>query len=120
IGMGLYVYYKSHSGAAHGGADIVTDAESLYREFQQDETAANKKFLDKIIEVKGVVADGQRSPNMSSLQLNAGEGPGRINCSLSNSATHLQIPAMGTAITVKGKYAGFLMDVNLVDCVVYP
>lgn len=120
IAMGLYLYYKPHASVAHATADVVIDAATLFREFQENEVNANKKYLDKIIEVKGAVSDIQQTPTTSSIQLHSGDAGGGINCSLSNSEGHIQIPSKGTLITVKGKCAGFLMDVNLVDCVINP
>jgi hypothetical protein len=118
IGMGLYVYYKPHTSVANARPDIIVDAAVLFQDFQQDEVAANKKYLDKIIEVKGIISESTVSPGTSSVQLHAGDGPGGINCSLSNSETRTQIPVKGSLITVKGKCSGFLMDVTLVDCVI--
>jgi hypothetical protein len=111
----LYFYNKPHQTAAGLKTDLSIDALDLYNQYQKDEVMANKKFLDKIIEVKGMVTDVQQS----SVQLGAGEAMGGINCSLAgNNEGKTPLPSKGARITVKGKCSGMLMDVNLVDCVI--
>lgn len=111
----LYFYNKPHQNAGSLSTDVSIDAVDLYNQYQKDEAAANKKFLDKIIEVKGMVTDVQQSGNTASVQLGAGEAMGGINCSLTGKTA---LPSKGARITVKGKCSGMLMDVNLVDCVI--
>jgi hypothetical protein len=120
IGLAYYFYSKPHRSAANQKTDVQINASELYEQFQRDESSANLRFIDKIIEVKGKVAEVQHSGIRTSLQLDAGVAMGGINCSLADSSPNLQVPPKGTLITIKGKCAGFLMDVNLVDCVVQP
>jgi putative nucleic acid binding protein len=118
IGLAYYFYTKPHSSAANQKTDVHINASELYEQFQRDESAANTRFTDKIIEVKGKVAEIQHNGIRTSLQLDAGVATGGINCSLADGSPNLQVPPKGTLVTIKGKCSGFLMDVNLVDCVV--
>jgi|SRR6516225_4100401 hypothetical protein len=115
---GLYFYNKPHRSAASLDPDIRVEAVDLYGQFQINESIANKKFMDKIIEVKGKVADIQQSGNTTSIQLDGGSPGGGINCSLSGSVSNSSLPAKGALVAIKGRCSGFLMDVNLVDCVI--
>ena len=117
-GFGLYFYNKPHTSAASMSADIRIDAGDLYDQYQKDEAAGNKKFLDKIVEVKGRVADTHQEGNATNIQLESGNPAGGINCSIYNGGDKIQLPAKGSTVTVKGKCSGFLVDVNLVDCVI--
>ncbi|MBS1599551.1 MAG: hypothetical protein JST75_15105 [Bacteroidetes bacterium] len=119
-GLGLYYYDKPHANAGDKSTDISITAGDLFSQFQQDENAANKKFLDKIIEVKGTVMDVQQSGNTTSVQLDGGSGGAGINCSIAinNEKNKITLPEKGSVITIKGRCAGMLMDVNLVDCVI--
>jgi hypothetical protein len=47
--------------------------------------------------------------------LAAGAAGNGVNCSLQSGATNI---AVGRTVTIKGKCAGFLMDVSLVDAAV--
>lgn len=118
IAMGLYIYNKPHSSAANIKPDYSLDATDLYKQFQQDEAVANKKYLDKVIEVKGTVAEVQRSGKNATVELRGESAMGGINCSFTNMEPNIQITSKGSLLTIKGKCSGFLMDVNLVDCVV--
>lgn len=117
-GFGLYFYNKPHASAANMETDIRIDAADFYSQFQKDENAGNKKFLDKIVEVKGKIADIHHEGNVTNIQLDSGNPAGGINCSIYGNGDNFQLPSKGSVITIKGKCAGFLMDVNLVDCVV--
>lgn len=103
---------------AHEKTDVSIKASELFEEFQRNETTANNRFVDKIIEVKGTVLEIQHSGVRTSLQLDAGNGAGGVNCSLADSSPNIQVPPKGSLVIIKGKCSGFLMDVNLVDCVV--
>jgi len=117
---GLYFYNKPHRNAGGLSADASLTAVELYSQFQTNEPDANKKYLDKIIEVTGKVTDVQQQGNSSSIQLDGGSPAGGINCSIAADGSRMPLPAKGAAIVVKGRCAGFLMDVNLVDCVIEP
>lgn len=117
IGIGLYLYNKPHTSTASERPDVTINAADLYGQYQRDENAANKKFLDKIILVKGKIADIQHGGNSTSVQLEGNAGGG-VNCSLSANEKESNLPAKGATVSIKGKCSGLLIDVNLVDCVV--
>jgi hypothetical protein len=118
IGVGLYFYNKPHTSTANERPDVTIDAADLYGQYQQDENAANKKFLDKIILVKGKIADIEHGGKSVSVQLEGNPTGGGINCSLSSGEHETELPAKGSTVSIKGKCSGLLMDVNMVDCVI--
>ena len=99
--------------------DVTIKASQLYQQYYEHEQEANKKYLDKVIEVKGRVSKVQSNNGLIVLLLNAGDGMGGINCSMkeSNSINVVQ-ELHDKEVLVKGKCTGFLMDVNLVDCII--
>jgi len=118
-GLGLYYYDKPHTSAGGKSTDVSISAIDLFNQYQQDESVANKKFLDKIIEVQGKVTDVQQSGKTVSIQLDGGASTAGINCSITqHSDQKIQLPEKGSSVKIKGRCAGMLMDVNLVDCVI--
>ena len=116
--LGWYLYNKPHKGVADIGADIHITAADLYNDFQHDETLANKKYLNKVIEVTGNVSDIQNVNGSQIILLNSNEDAGGVSCQLANDENNKKITVKKSAtITVKGKCTGYLIDVNLVDCV---
>lgn len=121
---GYHLYNAPHRSAASAPAIISIDADSLYAQYQADEHSADRKYLGKVIEVKGHIAEiqvnGQSEVWILSAQVgNTGQtGAGGINC-------HLFTPQAGASphyhtgdlVSLKGRCTGFLMDVNLADCV---
>ena len=117
IVWGLYKYNKPHTGTEDQKADYSLAATELFNSFQKNETAANKKYLGKVIGVKGIISDIQANAGAGSILMEASP-MGGVNCSFSNgSARAFKKLKKGDSLSVKGRCTGFLMDVNLVDCV---
>jgi hypothetical protein len=57
IGTGVYFYFAtlSHDDTASLKADYTVEAIPFIKEFEKDYQAANKKYAEKIISVKGIV-----------------------------------------------------------------
>ena len=117
VAWGFYLYNKPHTDVSNIPASVSISAQELYHQFEQDETSANKKYLDKVIEVKGVVNEVQQSDTTLNILLSGGNGMGGINCSIAekNPSGNIHKNEM---MTIKGRCTGFLLDVSLVDCVI--
>jgi hypothetical protein len=116
-GWGLYTLEKPHSNVEGEDALATLTATALYNEFAKNETEANQKWTGKVLEVKGIITSVTESGNYVSLNL-AAAADGGVNCSVLKK----DLPAdnkfnKGDSISIKGKCTGFLMDVNMVDCV---
>lgn len=117
IGWGFYKYNKPHAGIADQKADYVMTAADLFNSFQKDESAANKKYLGKVIAVKGMISAIQAGSGNTNIQIDVSP-MGGVNCSFSKTdGQTLKTLKKGDTLTIKGRCTGFLMDVNLVDCV---
>jgi len=115
---GIYTVYRPHRNVEGEDASATLSATSLYNEFSKNESQANQKWVGKVLEVKGTISSVTEAGNYISLNLAAG-ADGGVNCSvLKKDMPEGDKLNKGDAITVKGKCTGFLMDVNLVDCVI--
>jgi hypothetical protein len=116
-GWAFYLYHKPHSNTAGQDTDFRMPAAELYAAFQQDEAGANKKFMGKVIEVNGTVSDIETGAASINVLISA-SAQGGISCSFSTGG--MPSPGSikkGSNRIIKGRCTGFLMDVNLVDCV---
>src|ERR1700761_6145530 len=118
-GYGWHLFNKPHQSAAAQSTDLTVDADTLYHQYQADERSADQRYMGKVLKVSGKLSEIQRSGNSEIwiLSANAGDGGGGINCQLFAGTKISQEPRPGDAVTVKGRCTGFLMDVNLADCV---
>jgi hypothetical protein len=117
-GWGIYKVYKPHSNVAGEEAAAELSARNLYNEFQSAENTANKKWVGKVIEVSGTISSVSDAGNYLSVNLEA-TADGGVNCSILKKDLNPDDKFnKGDSVTIKGKCTGFLMDVNLVDCVV--
>ncbi len=118
VAWGFYEYSRPHASAENKNTDFVIPADSLYAAFVTDEASADKKFMNKVLEVKGVVQEITVSGNKAVVFLNT-DAPGSINCLMAtDSATVFNTLKKNGETIIKGKCSGFLMDVNIVDCVI--
>ena len=117
-GWGIYKIYKPHRNVEGEEAVATLTAINMYQEFSKNESGANQKWLGKVVEVSGRISSVSNAGKYVSLNL-AATADGGVNCSLLKN----DLPAdekfnQGDSVTVKGKCTGFLMDVNLVDCII--
>src|SRR5579872_5904136 len=116
-GWAYHLYVKPHQSVSGASTDFSISADSLYRQFQADERTANEKYLGKVIEVSGRLAEVEHSGNSEIWILSPQPGGGGVNCQLFSGTKVDPEPHSGDMVTVKGRCTGFLMDVNLADCV---
>jgi len=118
FGYGYYLFNKPHEGIANKEAAYTLESRELFTEFDQNENAANKKYLGKVITVHGKVSDkAVDSKGMTSLILEGGDMAG-VGCQFDKSVIkEIENIKKGQVIRVKGICTGMLMDVVLVDCV---
>lgn len=118
-GWAWHLYDKPHTSAAGETADVTIDADTLYHQYQTDERAADQRYMGKVLKVTGRLSEVQRSGHTEIWILSAepSAGGGGINCQLFAGTTIDHEPKTGDVVVVKGRCTGFLMDVNLADCV---
>jgi len=109
------IYNKPHLDITEASADITISANNLMQDFSSDENTANTKYLDKIIQVKGVISETKIENEIGIITLKTNDNFGSILCHLSKEATKkINTLKEGQTITVKGICTGYLMDVILV------
>ncbi|MDX2248049.1 MAG: hypothetical protein SF052_14785 [Bacteroidia bacterium] len=115
---GIYMFNKPHEDVSSAQADYSLSVDELFIAFSNDETASNEKFLNKIVEVKGVIGEKSDSPEGVTLILNAKGEMFGVSCGfVGEDAAPLKDISVGSEVTVRGICTGFLTDVNLARCV---
>jgi DNA/RNA endonuclease YhcR with UshA esterase domain len=113
--VGYKMYNKPHVDVSEASADITISANKILEEFSSDETTANSKYLEKIIEVKGVVSETKLEKEKGIITLKTNDDFGSVLCHLSDEATGKMCTLKeGQTITVKGICTGYLMDVIII------
>jgi tRNA_anti-like len=117
-GLGIYKITRPHQSVAGVEALATITAENLYMEFEHAEDKATAKWVGKVIEITGTISAVSEAENFISITLST-SGQGGVNCSFSRKELgSTEKFKKGNPITIKGKCTGFLMDVNMVDCVI--
>jgi len=119
-GWGYYQYQRPHQSAAGETANVTIGADSLYTQYAGDEKGCDTKYLGKVVEVSGQLSEIQHSGQSEVWILSTGAAnTGGVNCQLfPGEKVPEPHPKPGDQVTLKGRCTGFLMDVNLSDCIV--
>lgn len=116
-GVGYYLWNKPHQNMSKADAAYSLEANALLAEYESDEAAANSKYLSKIIEVKGEVAQVLDGEN-TTVVLATENGIFGIKCELDpHSKVEFPTYKAGDQVALKGECTGYLGDVVLVRCV---
>lgn len=114
--VALKMYNKKHTDTAKAKPDFVVTATILQKEFEDNETAASAKYINKIVEVTGTVVSVKPAENNSvNITLSTGSDMSSVICTFISLADPSAIKA-GDQATVRGECSGFLMDVLLNNC----
>jgi hypothetical protein len=118
--IGLYMYNKKNPDLSKVKADYALQVSELVNEFNQDETSASAKYIDKVVEVTGPVASIETiSDSTMNITLANVDQMSGVICTFHGitqpSSNEIK---EGEIITVRGVCSGMLMDVLLNDCVI--
>lgn len=111
LSVGLYMFNKPLESVSSMKVNYSVNASDLLVAFEEDETTANTKYLDKVLQVEGIVDKLERSEDNTTVYLDAGNPMSNIIFQLEKSEADLQ---KGDKVTLKGICTGYLMDVVLV------
>ena len=118
VGFGVYIFNKPHQSIANETPAFQLDAAALVSDYDKDEKSANAKYLGKIIEVKGVIAEKLKDKNGNINVTLQGPELAGIGCEFEPKAQgSLSNLKEGQEVKIKGICTGVLMDVVMVDCV---
>jgi len=118
VGIGVTVGYimfnKKPANLADKKPDIVIDAPSLVIDYSQNMGVADSTFLNKIIEVSGIVEQSSKSQEGTVTILLTGVQGSGVSCNIPvKEGVKIVEPKVGDSIVVRGQCTGFLMDVVL-------
>lgn len=114
-GIGFYMYNKPVDKMKTMKVDETISAEEFFTTYEEDEMAANKRFLDKVIEVKGTVVKSVKDDMKITIFLDTGDMLANIMCQMESQ--DIEIPADGSSVTIKGLCTGYLSDVVLIKSI---
>ena len=116
-GYGWYQYQKAPPDIRKEKGGIEITAVELLKAFQQDERAANAKYVDKVLIVAGTVTDVQTdSSGQATVYLQTNDLLATVTCSLYKDDEGIKKIKAGSSARIKGVCTGMLTDVVLNKC----
>jgi hypothetical protein len=116
IGVGIYLFRMPHKDLGKAKPDFVITAVDLQKAFEENESAATAKYVNKIIEVSGTIESVKPGEgNSLNVTLKTGSDLSSVICTFVSSSNPTKLTA-GNHVTIRGECSGFLMDVLLNNC----
>ena len=99
-------------------ADFTLSATELFQEYSENQSVANKKFINQIMEVNGSIFEiSEDQQGATVFLLTTGEKEAGVLCTMELGETNkVKGKKIGDNITVKGHCTGMLMEVVLNRC----
>lgn len=110
-GIGFYMFNKPLESTMSMKPDYSFEPSVLLTAFTEDEVAANNKYLDKVIEVKGKVQKVEKADDKLTIYLETENLMSSIIFQMEDAGVECE---KGEEVVLKGICTGYLMDVVLV------
>ncbi len=118
IYAGKRIYNKPHLNVAEKAPDNSLLSQNLITEFENNETQANAKYLEKIIKVSGEISELEIAKETRIIVLKGQNSTSSVMCYLTAEENKKWATLkQGDAVSVKGICTGYLLDVVLINCV---
>lgn len=116
----LFLFYAPEKNLQRQEADLKISATELYQQYEANESTGNQKYIDRIIDVTGEIAEISTDDNGAMVViLRQPDDFSGVLCTLEESeykaAKQLKV---GQSVTIRGFCTGMLMDVVLNKCVI--
>jgi hypothetical protein len=114
----LYYYNLKQTDMSKAKPDYVLSSTFLLKAFEDNETEASTKYINKIIEVTGVISVVEAAKdNTINVSLVTGSDHSSVICTFPAVKDQSGLKP-GEEITLRGECSGYLMDVLLNNCAV--
>ncbi|HOT13438.1 MAG TPA: hypothetical protein PK252_01640 [Bacteroidales bacterium] len=108
----LFVFRKADDTVAKQKTDYSVQSKQLVTDFENNENTANAKYLGKILEIEGPVAEITVDSNAVVVVLRPEGAMSGVNCALGKSqVADTSKISIGKTVKIKGVCNGYLMDV---------
>jgi hypothetical protein len=120
LGTYLYLRYMPEKSVSKQETDFKVMATVLADEYSLNPEASDRKYIDRVVEVTGIIAEITTDQNNSTVFiLRENSTTTGILCTLDNSAAKkARQYKTGSKITLKGTCTGMLFEVVLNKCVI--
>ncbi|HEY1201235.1 MAG TPA: hypothetical protein VGE79_09655 [Niastella sp.] len=114
---GWYQYQKAPPDIRKEKGGVEITAVDLLKEFQQNETTSNMKYVDKVLVVTGTVTEVQTdSSGQATVYLQTNDLISAVICSFYQNDESINKVKAGSPARIKGVCTGMLSDVVLNKC----
>jgi tRNA_anti-like len=116
-------YNRTNKDLKNVNPDYTTTMNALVADFEKDSSTFNKKYIDKVIEVKGTVKSIDMDGSPVIISLGESGSMSSVECSMDSSYSNFRTVKEGNQVAIKGNCFGgtsdelFGTDVSLNRCI---
>lgn len=116
FGVWKWTFRPAETDVSAHKTDMAINANYLVLQFTQNEDSANARYLNKVIEITGIVDTVAMKGQEVSIFLKENNATSGVLCSFDKGSFNADFMKRGDKITVKGLCSGYLMDVVMNKC----
>jgi len=114
----LYMFNLKQTDMAKAKPDFIISATELEKQFEDNESTASARYINKILEVTGTIGSiTLADSNNLNISLKTGSDISSVICTFPAIGDPSKFKA-GDEIKLRGECSGFLMDVLLNNCAI--
>jgi len=121
VGLGYFCfeYYNASINITKSETDLYLNSENLVHTFRSNEVFANSIYVEKVIEIEGVIKEIVQQNDRSTIVLQGNDEFSYVLCDmLQKEAEVIKDVKSGQKIHIKGICKGYLNDVIMLNCIV--
>ena len=113
-------FNRKPAGLGNSQPAFVLSDQQLLQSYEENEEAANKNYLGKIVQVTGKVYEVvNQGDSATTIVIGNEQAMHKVSCLLQqDAATQVNKISKNELVTLKGICTGFLMDVELNQCII--
>jgi hypothetical protein len=116
----LYMFNLKQTDMAKAKPDFIISATELEKQFEDNESTASARYINKILEVTGTIGSiTLADSNNLNISLKTGSDISSVICTFPAIGDPSKFKA-GDEIKLRGECSGFLMDVLINNCAIIP
>lgn len=117
IGIGYYLYNMPVASVADRDPVAIVTADELMESYENNETGSDSLYLDKLVQVEGIIQSIQSDTSGVIILLSTSGGMFGISCKLEPGQIAPRSASEGAKIQLKGIVNGYMGDVSMNRCV---
>lgn len=118
LAYSIYLYNKPHINIEKAPTELKIEASDLIASFIHNEKKANSDFVEKVIEIEGIIKEVRNKDNTNTIYLETMIDSSHVICEMQkNQDLLVSSLKQNEKVKIKGICKGYLQDAIVLNCI---